>query len=538
MKKALLMIGGEYHPFESCAKILADFLKDNGSADCTITTDPNTFTQLQDYDDMIVYAQGSKLTDNQEKSLCDWVKNGGALVGIHCASDSWVENQRYMEMIGSQFKAHGPVTEFLAKISDLSHEITRNINEFRITDEFYIHQTRTKKDLHWLMAGHWRGELHPLAYVRKYGKGRVFYTALGHDERAFNHPSFQKLIHRAIFWTTNSIKPGPVRCGVIGYGDDPGMGKYHTEAIKNTPLMELTAVCDSDPKRCQAALKKYKNIETYTEVKELAASGNVDTAFIVTPHDTHTAIAIELLQAGVGVICEKPFCISVDEANKMIEAAHANNTLLTVFHNRRWDNDYLTIKKIIDQGLIGEVFHIEACRSEYQHPGYAWRSHKPVSGGAIYDWGAHFVEWILNLVPYKMESVSGFYSKHIWHDVTNEDHCQAVIRFEGGRSAELEISSLAAVGKPKWRILGTKGGITADWDSPIYVTSYLRGSQEKIEVPLLETRWEDFYIGIVDHMLAGEPLHITPESARRVIAVFEAAEKSSQTGNTEPVPFG
>jgi len=494
-------------------------------------------TQLKNYDVIIVYTQGGKLSEEQEASLCDWVQAGGAFVGIHCATDSWMENKGYMEMVGSQFKDHGPVTELLARIADLDHEITRNIGEFRITDEFYIQKKTSRKDLHWLLSGYWLGQLHPLAYVHKYGKGRVFYTALGHDERAFNHPSFRKLIHRAVAWATNSIKPGPIRCGVIGYGPGSGMGKYHTEAIKNTALMELAAVCDSDPKQTQAARKEYPKIETYTDVEELAASGKVDAAVIVTPHNTHTQIALELLKVRIGVICEKPLCLTIDEATQMIEAAEANNTMLTVFHNRRWDNDFLTIKKIIEQGVIGEVFHIEAYMGEYKHPGYAWRSHKPVSGGAAYDWGAHFVDWILNLVPYKMESVGGFSGKHLWHDVTNEDHCKAIIRFEGGQSADLEISSIAAAGKHKWRILGTAGALVGDWDQPIRVTSYVRGFRENIEVPLLETRWEEFYNGIVDHLLTGEPLHITPQSARRVIAVLELAKKAGQTGKPQPVPF-
>jgi len=514
MKKALFLIGGEYHPFESCAQILADFLTEYGTAACDITTNRGKLRHLDDYDVVLVYTQGGKLTEAQESGLCDWVQAGGAFIGIHGATASWMDNERYMEMIGSQFVEHGPVTEFLATISDLDHDITRNINEFTITDEFYIHQRRTRKDLHWLQAGHWQGELHPLTYVRNYGKGRVFYTALGHDERAFKHPSFQKLIHRAIWWTTKSMKRGPVRLGVIGYGAGTGMGKYHTETINNTPRMK-----------------------TYTDIKKMAKAGLVDVAVVVTPHNTHAAIALDLLREGVGVICEKPFCLTIDEATQMIEAARANNVLLTAFHNRRWDADFLTIKKIIQQGRIGEVFHIEAYMGEYKHPGYAWRSHKPISGGMIYDWGAHYMDWILNLVPYKMESVVGFYHKCHWHDVTNEDHCKVIVQFEGGRTADLEISTIAAAGKSKWRILGTQGGLTCGWESPVYVTSCVQGAKEKIEVPFMDAQWQDFYVGIVDHLLAGEPLHITPQSARRVIAVFELAERSSQTGRPEPVPF-
>ena len=538
MNKALLMIGGEYHPFESCGKILAAFLENNGTADCTVTSDRDAFARLDDYDVVIVYTQGGKLTGAQEKGLCDWVQAGGAFIGIHCADDSWVENQRYMEMIGTQFTGHGPVTEFKVNISDPDHEVTRSLCEFKITDEFYITKKRTKKDLHWLMSGDWQSKLHTLGYAREYGKGRVFYTALGHDERAFNHPSFRKLIHRGIWWATRSNKPGPVRFGVIGYGKVFGMGKCHADTIRSTPLFDVTAVCDIDPERTEAAREELPDIETFGDHRDMAASGLVDVGVIVTPHDSHALIALNLLKAGVGVVCEKPFCLTIDEATRMIDTAREKNLLLTAFHNRRWDADYLTLKKIIDDGLIGDVFHIEAFMGSYQHPGYWWRSHKPISGGAIYDWGAHFTDWILNLMPHRMESVTGFFSKRVWHDVTNEDHGKAIIRFEGNRSAELEISSLAAAGKPKWRILGTQGGLTADWEPPVRVTTHIHGLPEKMEIPFVESRWAtDFYVGLADHLLGGEPLQITPESARRVTAVFELAEKSSRSGKAEPVPF-
>ena len=84
----------------------------------------------------------------------------------------------------------------------------------------------------------------------------------------------------------------------------------------------------------------------------------------------------------------------------------------------------------------------------------------------------------------------------------------------------------------------TAGGLTAHWDPPVYVTTYVHGAAEKMEIPFVESRWAvDFYIGLADHLIGGEPLEITPESARRVIAIFELAEKSSRTGQAEPVPF-
>ena len=538
MKKALLLTGGEYHPFESCGKILAEFLGANGTAECTVTDDRQSLADPSGYDVVILYTQGDKLTPDQEAGLCDWVAAGGALVGIHCAADSFVENERYMEMIGSQFTGHGPVTKFPVNITDDKHDVTCRMDKFDITDEFYILKLRTdKKNLKNVMCGKWHWERHPITYVRDYGKGRVLYTGLGHDERAFNHPTFRKLMHRAVMWTTDSIKPGPIRVGLVGYGPSFNMGKLHADTMHGTGAFKVTAVADIDPKRTKAAKKELDDVKVFADHHKLAASGLCDIAIVITPHNCHASIAVDLLKAGVGVISEKPFSITIDQATEMIEAAQAADVMLSVFHNRRWDGDYLTIKRIIEDGLIGEPFQCEAFFGSYDYPGDWWRSHKPISGGAIYDWGAHFTDWILNLMPYKMESVTGFFSKRVWHDVTNEDHCKAIIRFEDNRSADLEMSSIAGRGKPKWRILGTKGGLTQDWEKPVKVTTFINGTREEMEVPLLKDSWSAYYGGIADHLLYGEPLPVTPESARRVIAVLELAEKSSKTGQAEPVPF-
>ncbi len=537
MKKALLMIGGDYHPFDACGRILADFLKSYGTAECTVTSDREAFRKLGGYDVVIVYTQGGKLSKAQEKGLCDWVAGGGALVGIHCANDSFVTNERYMEMVGTQFSGHGPVCEFAVNIADQEHEVSRRFSEFRITDEFYLCKRRTKADLRAVMTGKWQFEKQPAAYVREYGRGRVFYTILGHDERAFRNPAFGKLIHRGIWWATRSNKSGPVRFGIVGYGPTFNMGKLHSDFIRAASGMTTTAVCDINPARAEAALKDFPDVRTFDNHKKMAASGLVDIAVNITPHAVHAPLTMDLLRAGLGVVSEKPFCLTVEQATKMIKAAREKRLLLTVFQSRRMDSDYLAIRKIIEDGLIGEPFHCEMFMGGYQHPGDWWRSHKAISGGAIYDWGAHFIDWILNLMPYKIRTVTGFMSKRVWHDVSNEDHCKAIIRFEGDRLGELEVSSVAAAIKPKWRILGTQGGLTCDWNKPVQVTSYAGGVKQQIEVEYPKDDWKPYYARLADHLLDGEPLMVTPESARRVIAVLELAGKSNKSGKAEPVPF-
>ena len=211
--------------------------------------------------------------------------------------------------------------------------------------------------------------------------------------------------------------------------------------------------------------------------------------------------------------------------------------MLSVFHNRRWDDDFLTIRKIVEDGLLGEVFQVEACTGGYGHPGYRWRSHKPISGGAFYDWGAHFVDWILRLVGKRVTQVSGFFHNRWWEHTTNEDQTEAIMRFEGGEVGNLQISNLAAATKPMWRILGTLGSLTCQtFGTNPHVVSHASGVRFEGEIPLAPSCWPQYYRNVADHLLLGEPLEVKPEQARETIAVIETAERSSSLGRSLPLP--
>ncbi len=326
-----------------------------------------------------------------------------------------------------------------------------------------------------------------------------------------------------------------VRCGVIGYGGAFNMGKAHLGWMAAAGMAPVAA-CDMDPARAAVAKKDYPHVQTFTDVAKLLRDGGVDLVTVITPHNTHAPLALQCMEAGKHVITEKPFCLTVAEATAMIDTAKKHGVMLSTFHNRRWDGDHLAMRDLIERGVIGDVFHVEANGGGWGHPGYWWRSDKKISGGAFYDWGAHFIDWVLNLVPQPMQNVTGFFHKRVWHDVTNEDHTQAVIRFANGAAADVQISHIARVPKPRWRILGTKGGILDEGGS-LKVYGDMAGLTGQATVPYQKTQWQAYYDNIAAHLLKDEPLAVTPESARRVIAVIETAEKSAKSGVSEPVPF-
>ena len=321
-----------------------------------------------------------------------------------------------------------------------------------------------------------------------------------------------------------------IKSAVIGYGGAFNMGKLHAEQM-NASGMRTVAACDLDPKRMEAAAKDLPGIKTFLSIDGLLADPDIDLCVVILPHNMHAPIAIQCAEAGKHVIVEKPMCLSVAEADAMVAASAKAGKMLSVFHNRRWDGDYQTIQGLIDEGMIGEVFHIEACMGGFHDLGSWWRSNKAISGGALFDWGAHIVDWIQLFLPGTIAGVDGYFHKLRWHSQTNEDHTELVIRFASGATAQVEISALAAAQKDRWRILGTHGSIVQNSDM-LDVTVDHKGHLAKFKLRPKETRWQGYYENIAGHLMRGEELVVKPEEARRTIGIIEAAEESSKLKRT------
>ena len=346
--------------------------------------------------------------------------------------------------------------------------------------------------------------------------------------------------------------PPPINCCVIGYGPKHNFGWAHSAWIDATPELRLVGVCDLDPARTAVAKEQFPHIRTYNAVEDVWADDEIDLVSLVTPHFTHCPLAVAAFEAGKHVVVEKAMCLNVAEATAMIEAGERAGRMLAVHHNRRHDGNFRRIKELVHGGAIGEVFHIELSAGGYGEPQNGWYAEKDKSGGAFFFWGPHAVDWVLGLAPQRIAGVTGFFHKLVWHNISNEDQTRALIRFEGGCVADVTWSHIAAVGKPLWRILGTKGAIldtgaggNVGYEKMIHgpsggsltlVTIGPEGRREE-QVPYLESDWEQYWQGIADHLLRGAPVPVTGEFGRRVIGVFEAAERSSQSGRTEEVPY-
>lgn len=318
-----------------------------------------------------------------------------------------------------------------------------------------------------------------------------------------------------------------IKVGTIGYGGAFNMGKQHLEMLNAHEGFVPTAVCDLDPERVKVAESDWPGIQIYTDLDELLAKSDVELLVNILPHNAHAPITVKCLEAGRHMVVEKPFAITTDECDAMIDAARRNNRVLSTFHNRHWDPLPLTLTKHLDK--IGRPYRFEANWGGHNKPRDWWRSDKEISGGIIYDWGAHIMEWMLQVMPYEMTEISGYGVNEVW-DYSNEDELEAVVRFGDKGVSSLTVTSLAMEGKPMFRLVGTEGAFVGNPGSVELVNKNAQGELVRTKLHMEKGEQHKYYENLHNHFQTGEPLVITPEWARRVIQILDYAGKSFEQG--------
>ena len=205
--------------------------------------------------------------------------------------------------------------------------------------------------------------------------------------------------------------------GVVGYGGAFNMGRSHLQQCRQAG-MTPTAVAEIDPARLAVAKQDWPGIETYSSLRDMLRRSDVDLVVVITPHNTHADLALEALRAGRHVVCEKPLAITTRECDRMLDAAAKSGVILSAYHNRHWDGCILRATREIAKGVIGDVVRIEAHMGAHARPGEWWRSSKSISGGVLYDWGVHLLEYGLQILRADITEVSGFAKTGVWAEAT------------------------------------------------------------------------------------------------------------------------
>jgi scyllo-inositol 2-dehydrogenase (NADP+) len=352
--------------------------------------------------------------------------------------------------------------------------------------------------------------------------------------------------------------PEPVRVGLLGYG---AIGHEHSRAVRAVPGLELAAVGDVSAERTAAAREhagdQTAQLRTYLDAQALIADPGVDLVVVSTPPSTHAAWAQAALSAGKHVVVEKPFAVRTAEADAVLGLARERGLVAMVYQNRRFDPDYLALRRVVRDGRLGQVFHLEAFVGGHGHPCNLWHSDAAVSGGAFYDWGAHVLDQLLDLVDDDVAHVTAVTHKLRWFDVTNADHSRVTVRFTGGAEATFVYSDLAAALKPRWYVLGTDGAVVGHWRTERVIGRSDIGTLAEDVLapadspPLLDLHAADgsvtrlatppgpayaFHAELADRIQLGLPSRVTGEQSRQVLAVMEAAAASAEAGGLPVVP--
>jgi predicted dehydrogenase len=392
---------------------------------------------------------------------------------------------------------------------------------------------------------------HPVATWRPAtGLGTL---TVGSDPQAWRSRRFLRLLRRLVDHSLGRAERDPVRVGLLGYG---AIGHEHARACTAVPGLDLVSVCDSNPARVEVARGLVPSLEAPADGNALLDS-DVELVVVSTPPDSHAGWALAALERGKHVVLEKPMALSAEEADAVLSAAAANDRHVVVYQNRRWDADFLALQRVVDEGRLGEVFHLEAFVGGHGHPCNYWHSDAGVSGGAIFDWGSHYLDQVLLLMGDHVAGVTAANHKRVWHDVTNADHSRLSLTFDDGAEATFIHSDLAAALKPKWYVLGTEGAVVGHWrqetvvartdigtldedrlapaDSPAALDlHHPDGSVTRLATPPAPPYV--FHRELADRLVAGLPMSVSAQQSREVVAVMEAAESSAASGGTVVVP--
>lgn len=460
------------------------------------------------------------------------------------------------EIFGVKPEPLGSASELRVLFEDSSHPLAVRLPDaFYINDQFQL-LTSISDDTETVLYADWRYTHRPVLTQRRVGeKGHVACTTL----QAFDHPVYQQILYRVLRQLAGQpMNAKPLGVGLLGYAIS--VGKIHGLGVNLTPGLELRAVCDVNPERLKQACQDFPDVKTYETESALAGDPDINVVIVSTAPDIHSKLCLSMMKEGKHVVCEKPLALNQKETTAMVEMAEKQGVHLGCYQNRRWDIDYLAIKQALVEGRIGDLFHLETFVGGFQHPCGFWHSHESISGGTAYDWGAHYLDWIVSLIPDRIKAVISTRHKRVWHDVTNADQERVQIRFAGGQEAEFMHSDIAAVRKPKWYLLGTQGAIIGNWhdvtsyevdpvlyfhahdipatEMPPDLTLYSRHDTGQLVPQKLATpqrRHYVFYHNLADHLVFGEPVTAPLEDSVKVVAILEAAARSSAHGGTVEV---
>jgi predicted dehydrogenase len=339
------------------------------------------------------------------------------------------------------------------------------------------------------------------------------------------------------------------RVALIGYG--LAGSAFHAPFIEAAPELSLAAIVTRDEARRELALARYPKAELLDSADDIwGRPGDFDLVVVGAPARVHVPLATAAVEVGLPVAVEKPFAPTAAEGQALVEKARERGVLLTVFQNRRWDGDFLTVRKLIEQGELGEITRFESSferwRPEVKPGSYA--EEDPAAGGVLFDLGTHLVDQALQLFG-RVRSVFGEVDTRRSGTRADDDVFVALTHESGVRS-HLWMSAAATQSAPRFRVLGMRAGYLkygldvqedalvrgevpggADWGrEPEQAWGVVGAGDDVRPVPTEPGAYPDFYSALVASLRDGAPPPVDPQDAVSGLEVLEAARASAGEG--------
>jgi predicted dehydrogenase len=332
-----------------------------------------------------------------------------------------------------------------------------------------------------------------------------------------------------------------IRAAVVGFGS--GGAIFHAPFLAADEAYSLAAVVTSDPDRAARAAHTYPGARVVPTPEELfERAGELDLVVIASPPSSHVALARQALDAGLAVVVDKPLCVTAAEGEALVEHAERLGRPLTVFHNRRWDGDFRTLRDLLATGALGQIRRFES-RFEWWKPEEtkAWKAGAPPArgGGILYDLGPHLVDQAVQLFG----PVTDVYAELARYRPGEGGDDDAFVSLEhaSGTRSHLRMNGLAAQVGPRFSVLGSTGAYTK-WGLDPQEAALKAGARpgdpgfgvepgtawgqigidgELRPVPTRPGDYGGFYRALAAALTSGGPLPVDPRDAVSVIALLE-----------------
>lgn len=335
-----------------------------------------------------------------------------------------------------------------------------------------------------------------------------------------------------------------VRAGLIGYGL---AGRYFHAPLLRAAGFEVGAVVTSRADEVRTALPA---ADVLASEDALLDRADIDLVVVATPTRSHAAQVRAALDAGKHVVVEKPFTATLQEAHELIAHARERKRLLSVFHNRRWDNDFLTLQRLLRENKLGEIHGYHARWDRFRPaPSASWRNLPDPASGMLYDLGSHMIDQVLVLFG-RPDWIQGDVFRQRTGALTEDGF--EILMGKGKLRMTLGVSYLAADGGWRFRVHGTEAsylkaeldpqeaqareGVNADdpqfgVEPAGFAGKIVYGASGRSEiVPSEKGTWVTFYRELYECITAGAPNPVPAEQAAQVIELIEAVYQSSREG--------